>query len=58
MDFREDENVLYMDWPATSPDLKPIDNPTTNMAELTQAVMDIWRDIPDHKLSIFVLSIP
>ena len=58
MDFREDENVQYMDWPATSPDLKPIDNPTTNMAELTQAVMDIWRDIPDHKLSIFVLSIP
>jgi len=34
------------------------DNPPTNVAELTQAVVDIWRDTPDQKLSILVLSMP
>ena len=72
MDFLEDENVQHMDWPAMSPDLKSIENlwselsrglnnmdkPPTNVAELTQAVVEIWRDIPDQKLSILVLSMP
>ena len=72
MDFLENENVQHMDWPAMSPDLNPIenlwseisrglnnmDNPPTNVAELTQAVVDIWRDIPDQKLSTLVLSMP
>jgi len=63
MDFLEDENVQHMDWLAMSPDLNSIeniwleisrglnnmDNPPTNVAELTQAVVDIWRDIPDQK---------
>ena len=55
-----------MDWPDMLPDWNPIenlwyeiprelnnmDNPPTNVAGLTQAVVDIWRDIPDQKLSI------
>jgi len=68
----EDENVHHMDWPDISPEfslienllseiprgLNNIDNTLTNVAELTQAVVDIWRDIPDQKLSILVLSMP
>jgi len=50
-----------MDWPVMSPDLNPIenlwkeisrglnkmDNPPTNVAELTQTIVDIWRDTAD-----------
>jgi len=57
----QDKNVQDMDWPAMSPDLNPIenlwlkishglnkmDNPPTSVSELAQAVVDIWRDIPD-----------
>jgi hypothetical protein len=49
MDFLEDDNVQHVDWPAMSPDLNPIknlwstisrgfnnmDNPPTNVTELT-----------------------
>ena len=66
MDFLEDENVQHMDWPAMSPDLNPTENlwieqhgqppPPTNVAELSQAVVDMWRDIPDQKLQTLVLS--
>jgi hypothetical protein len=72
MDFLEDENVQHMDWLAISPNLNPIeslwseisrglnniDNLPANLAELTQAVVDIWRDIPDQKLSTLILSMP
>jgi len=72
MDFLEDENVQHMDWPDMSPDLNLIEklcseiphglnnigNPHKYLAELTQAVVDIWRDIPDQKLSFLVLSMP
>ena len=60
MDFLENGNMQHMDWPAMSPDLNPIsnllsesscglnkmDNPSTNVAELIQAVVtagDIFR---------------
>ncbi|KAK2151453.1 hypothetical protein LSH36_362g01000 [Paralvinella palmiformis] len=62
MDFLEDKNVQHIDWPAMLRKLNPIENiwseishglnnmpnPPTNVAELTQAVVDIWRDIPDQ----------
>ena len=69
---RRDENMQHMDWLAMSSNLNQIENlwseisrglnkmdtplPPTNGAELTQAVVDIWRNIPDQKLSILVLS--
>jgi len=49
------------------PDLNPIDNfwseisrglNNMDVAELTQAVVDIWRAILDQKLSILVVSMP
>ena len=72
IDFFEDGNVQHMDWPTMSPDLNPIenlwseispglnnmDNRPPSVAELTQAVVDIWRDIPAQKLSTLVLSMP
>ena len=54
MDFLENENVQHMDWPAMSPDLNPVenlDNLPTKVAELTQAVVNIWRDIPAEALN-------
>ena len=56
-----------------SPDLNPVENPWSevsrglknkdspppaNVAELTQAVVEIWRDIPDEQLSTRVLNMP
>jgi hypothetical protein len=41
----------HVDWTTWTP-------PPSNVAELTQAVVDIWRDIPDQKLSTLVLSMP
>ena len=69
MDFLEDENVQHIDWPAMLPDLNPIeniwsdisrglknmDNPPTNVAEMTQAIVDIWRDISDQNLHMFFM---
>lgn len=71
-EFLENEDVEHMDWPAMSPDMNPIenlwsdlsralnqvDNQPTNVAQLTQAVIDCWRNIPDQKLSTLVSSMP
>jgi len=35
-----------------------MDSHPTNVAELTQAVVDIWLDITDQKLSTLVLRMP
>ena len=72
LEFIKNEDIEHMDWPAMSPDMNPIehlwseisrelnklDNPPTNVAELTQAVVDCWRAIPDQKLTNLVSSMP
>lgn len=70
--FLDNENVERMEWPALSPDMNPIenlwadmsrmlgdmDNQPTNLAELTQAVIACWRDIPQETLRHYVEGMP
>lgn len=71
-DFLEQEGVEHMGWPALSPDMNPIENlwadlsraltnlddTPTNVADLTQAVINCWRDIPVQTLTTLVASMP
>ncbi|CAJ1071497.1 hypothetical protein CRYPA_288 [Xyrichtys novacula] len=71
-DFLDQEDVEHMEWPAMSPDMNPIENlwaevsrglnnmndPPTNVAELTQAVIQCWREIPVETLTNLVTSMP
>lgn len=70
--FLEQEDVNVMDWPAKSPDMNPIehvwdrmgviirdmDNPPTNLAQLRDAVVQAWAQIPMDDISHLVASMP
>lgn len=66
----EDHNIPLLDWPPTSPDVNPIENiwkdidhgltkyRITNVAELRQAITDIWNNYPLERCIKLVDSVP
>ncbi|GFT84465.1 transposable element Tcb1 transposase [Trichonephila clavipes] len=66
------ENITRMDWPASSPDLNPIEPvwdmlgrriaprqlPPTCLPELRGALLDEWCNIPQDRIDNLILSMP
>jgi transposase len=72
VNFVETEGIEHMEWPAVSPDMNPIENlwseitrtmdasanQPTNLAELRQAVIDVWQAMPLQTLENLIDSMP
>ncbi len=70
--FPVQEDVNVMDWPAKSPDMNPIEhvwdkmgviirdmgNPPTNLAQLRDAVVRAWAQIPMDDIAHLVATMP
>ena len=70
--FLQQSNVTKMEQPARTPDCNPIeniwdelgcaitsmDNPSQNLDDLRQALLDKWAEIPVERLNLLVASMP
>ena len=70
-DFLANNNIVPLDWPPKSPDLSPIEhlwedlnrrvrkrqNPPTTLAQLRNALVDEWNNIPMRTVNVLVNSI-